>query len=580
MNIYLAAFYTKNTYGQEGYYNSSIQRLTESFLRHGGDLVEIVNEDTITGTYKELKFLHDNKLQACGHYAFKPLMLLNLMQKIQPGDVILYHDAGRIEYNYEFKTNIRPLVEKVVLNYEGIGLGVGTWSHNELTRDYCFREMGCNTSYIRHQNQLAANWGIYEKNPKTLKFLADWKKWCFNEEVVRTEKKDEKNHPEFKAHRWDQSILTNLHYLYSLKTLPDINLGWEKNINNFTGDTSKVKVAKTFNTPDGITLIYDVLYQKDMLVVFTSGTVDKIQLRINGKKIIPSREFLDGHHNVHRFEFDIEYTRFLSIKVHSTEKKITDKYIDFIIEKDYYTDLEAKHVLSVICQAGRNSIKSILDFVNYHLNLGIDKIIVHENGGRDFIKIYEALLPYINEGKVHIYCWKNIKFYQEFRPKSTPGALSNPGEIFHMNHSRFLFKNSKYLSCLNLDEILVPPKEVENITEYFDSLVTENIRKNYGGISYMPTDFAYIEGPNHYESKNVIKNVNNYPKHTYFPENVEVLTVHEAVVGKPSYKVDKSVMTFNHYPFLDRKDRINNHGVIGELDNVNKTLFKNALSSS
>lgn len=573
MKIHLVIFHTKVAYGQNGFYDSSIERLSNSFLKYGGDFIHVFNDENITGTYRELKFLNDNKLEAFGHYAFKPLVLLNVMSGLEEDDIILYHDAGRPQYNFEFRSDLKPLITKVVKHYQGLGLSNGMWPHSELTRDYCFKAMGCDTPYIRKQMQLAANWGIYQKNEKVLRFLEDWKSWCFEEEVVRTEKKDEINHANFKAHRWDQSILTNLYYLYSHKTVPDTKLGWEKDINNFTDDTSFIKVAKTFSTPEGITLIYDVLYRDNKLVVFCSGAVDNIVLKSSKENIQPTKVVRDPHYNVHRFEFNVDYSRFIEFEISSTEYTISFRNACFIIEKDYYDDTDAKHVISIIIQAGRNSVESILTFVKYHLNLGVDKIVIHENGGRAVIDIYKALLPYIIEGKVNLYCLKHLEFYQKLRPKSNPPAVTNVGEVFHMNHTAYLFKNSKYLTCLNVDELIVPPKGVKNLNNYLDSIITEEQLNNFGGINIRPNDFAPPSSGQYYTSKTLIRNVNNYPKLVYFPKNVEVITVHGMTVSKPPFDIPQNLLCFNHYPFLDRKDRSNFTNSIGELDNIDLTLF-------
>ena len=572
MKIHLVVFHTKKAYNQDRYYDVSIERLTESFIKFGGDEIHIINNENITGTYRELKFLNDNEEEAFGHYAFKPLVLLNTFKKIEYGDVILYHDAGRPQYNFEFRSDIRPLVDKVVKNYQGIGLSNGLWSHEELTKESCFKVMDCNTYYIRKQFQLAANWGIYQKNEKVLKFIEDWKKWCFIDEVVRTERPGETNHTNFKAHRWDQSILTNLYYKHSLKTVPDVKLGWEKDINNFTGDTNHIKVLKTFNNTEGISLIYDVFYRNHQLVVCTSGAIDNIVLKVNGVNRQADKITKDPHYNFHRFEFNVEYSRYVEFEISSVEYPVDSSNVNFIIEKDYYGDCNAEHVMSVIIQAGRNSVESIENFVKYHLNLGIDKIIVHENGGREVIHIYNMLLPYIEQGKVELHCLKHLQFHQKLRPINNPPAISNVGEVVHMNHVAFLYKNSKFLTCLNIDELIVPPKGIKNLTTYLNSILSQDILSNHGGINIRPYDFAAPKTGKYYTSTTLTENINDYPKLIYFPQNVEIVTVHGLTIGKPPFDISQDVLCFNHYPFLDRKDRTELHP-IGELSNLDLTLL-------
>jgi hypothetical protein len=235
MKIHLVCFNTKSCYGIVDYYQESFQKLSSSFLKNGGDEIHHFVEETLP--YKsdyEKYFFEDNKESAFGFYAFKPLIISHVMEEIPFGDVILYHDVGRPEYNYEIKKDIKKTVDLVKKTYMGIGLGRGPFSHNEYTRNDCFELMNCDFEELRHSKQLAANWGFYEKNHMVLEFISKWKEWCLNYEVVRSHYEYEINHQEFSAHRWDQSILTNLHFLYNLETLPNLKeYSWEKDINNF-----------------------------------------------------------------------------------------------------------------------------------------------------------------------------------------------------------------------------------------------------------------------------------------------------------------------------------------------------------
>jgi hypothetical protein len=100
MKIHLVLFHTKTAYGQEGFYDVSIERLVETFKKFGGDEVYVFNDGNINGTYKELQYLNDNKLEAFGHYAFKPLVILNVFEKLLPN---LKYDK---EYNIKNWKNL------------------------------------------------------------------------------------------------------------------------------------------------------------------------------------------------------------------------------------------------------------------------------------------------------------------------------------------------------------------------------------------------------------------------------------------------------------------------------------------
>jgi hypothetical protein len=571
MKIHLVLFHTKSAYGQEGYYDESVNRLINTFKENGGDEVHSYVEETLPFGNEDIKnYFEQYKNDAFGFYAFKPLIILDVMSKIPDGDVVLYHDAGRKEYNYSFKKNIRPLVNTVVDHYQGIGLCEGGWSHNQLTKDKCFKLMGCDTEYIRKKFQLAANWGIYEKNPKVLLFLNDWKKWCLNHEVVCSSI-DEQNHEGFTRHTWDQSILTNLFHLYSLKTVPYVNHGWEKDINNFIGDYS-IKVVNTFNDKEGLTLVTDIFYKYNKLHVLTTGVVKDVTLYYNNEYIKPSKTLLDPHGNNNCFQFDVEYRYHVRLNLEGIDNPIDNSNVSFIIKKEYYEDYPNEHVMSVVCHTSINSLDSIQTFIKYHLNLGCDKIIIYENGGNKFIELYNILREYINNNKVILKCFKNLKFYQKYRVNSP--HVTNAGETIHMNQSLNIYKSSKYLSCFNLDEFIVPPLEVLNITSCLDNLVIKYNLQDKGGISIMPNDFGKPEnGELFYKSNIVIPPVNNGPKVIHFPNNVNVTTCHSITSGNPTEYIDKNELSFNHYPFIDNNRPLG--GEIGRLNNINYNFFTN-----
>ena len=231
MNVHLVMFMT-HKYGMEDYYINSVENLIESSKQFGIEHFHIYNPETLNIDQPTLQYMKDNHDTGFGFYMWKPLVILDVMEQIKDGDVVLYHDAGRPEYNFSIKKDINILVDKVIKKYEGIGLAQGGWSNNQYTKDKCFKLMGCDTEFFRSKTQIVATWGIYEKNPKSLEFLNEWKKWCLNHDVICSPI-DEENHEGYVRHTWDQSILTNLFYTYSLQPLPYSVPGWEKDINSF-----------------------------------------------------------------------------------------------------------------------------------------------------------------------------------------------------------------------------------------------------------------------------------------------------------------------------------------------------------
>jgi hypothetical protein len=225
-------FSTNLKFGIEDYYAPSAINLIESAKKFGVEHFHLYSPEMLTISESDLQYMYDNSDTGFGFYMWKPIIILDVLEKVKKGDVIIYHDAGRREYKYSFKKDINILVQQVVDHYEGIGLGVGRWNNNQYTKDKCFKLMNCDREDIRNKPQVAANWCIFQNNTKSLELVQQWKNWCLNRQVVCSPV-NEINHEEYIRHTWDQSILTNLFYMHNIKPIPYTTVGWEKDINNF-----------------------------------------------------------------------------------------------------------------------------------------------------------------------------------------------------------------------------------------------------------------------------------------------------------------------------------------------------------
>lgn len=236
MKIHLALFY--NTINYE-YYIPSLTKLSESALKHGIDKIHIYTEENLPLDKDTLIYFKDNP-RGCGFYSWKPIVISTALDEIEIGDVILYHDTGRPNYNYEIKKDVRPLVNTVINEYQGIGVVAGGWSHRMWCKRYCYQAMNCDNENYWNLQHLTANWNIWQKNSLAQEIILKWKYWCSQKEVVDTDSHVNKNTEleGFEEHRWDQAILTNI-----IKYYTDLNIGirplpfkegvWEKDINNW-----------------------------------------------------------------------------------------------------------------------------------------------------------------------------------------------------------------------------------------------------------------------------------------------------------------------------------------------------------
>ena len=586
MIVNLVTFMTDSKFGKENYYVNSVRRLFESSKKFGVEHFHLYTPKSLPVSDYILNFMHDTSEHGFGYYSWKPIIILDVMNKISDGDVILYHDAGREEYNYEFKKDFNFLINDVVKNHGGVGIPVGPFKHKQYCKRDCFINMNCNEERYWNLTQVSANWSIWQKNSLSLKLLNEWKDNCLDPRGTVTTHSTSgplSDFSDYIEHRHDQAILTNLANKYAFEDRGIgllTTVGWEKDINNFinvpleiknsTSDYSKIKTPHIVDR-DEITLVIDVFYSNNKLKVLTTGAVKYVLLNRNTQVISPTYFIDDPHKNVHYFEFDIEYTSNVKLDLIGYDTFIDSSDMNFKIEKDYYGDVKVDHVLTAVCHTDINKISSIATFVKYHLNLGINKIILHENGGSKLYELYDALRPFIENGSVELFKWP-IKFYQALR-KEMKESPANIGEVSHMNHSLHLFSEAKYLTGLNIDELLVPPRYVMDINEYLDDLVKENNYQDAGGLSIMPNDFrSNKDDVQYYKSTELIENVNNGPKVIYFVKNVNMVSCHVITSGNQPISIEKDVLTFNHYPSLDSNRTYDN--IIGYLDNINYSLLE------
>jgi hypothetical protein len=580
---------TTTKYGKENYYASSIKNLIESSKQFNVEHFHIYTPEMLDIDDSTLQYMKDNHDPGFGFYMWKPLIILDVMKQINDGDVVLYHDAGRPEYDFNFKKDINNLVNRVIKDYGGVGVAQGGYPHHQYCKRDCFIEMDCNSDKYWNKKHLSATWSVWQKNDLALEILEQWKYYCsYPLKIISS---NDTNGPisdfsDFVGHRHDQAILTNLIYKYQLKTdnvvRPLIGaFGWEKDINNFIDynndddnpifDYSLTKFPNVLTTSKNITTVIDIYYKNNKLFILTTGAIEDVFI-VNGEDLISRNEKIhDPHINVHLFIFDIEYKNNIKIKLIGYKQTIDPPYAQFDIIKDYYGTYINEHIITVICNGFHNNVNSILTFVKYHINLGVDRIILHYREGNNIKEFYDVLRSYIEDEKVILLDWNGkIEFYQEIKKDESPVGL---GEVAHMNHTLNIFKEAKYLTWLNIDQLLVPPKEIFNINNYLDYLVTNYNCADSGGFVFKTIDF---KKPNsdlkYYESKEVVNNISIFPQLTYFIQNDKIISSHCVTLGPEPVKIPKEAISVNHYPFLDNNRSINGD-VIEYLDNLNYNLF-------
>lgn len=594
MNVHLVTFITNKKFGIENYYTASVDRLIASAKKFGIEHIHVYTPDSLPVSSHILNYMKNSDDPGFGFYSWKPVIILDVLNKLNDGDVVLYHDAGRIEYKYEFRKDINILINDVIQNYNGIGVGAGPFKNKDWCKKDCFIYMDCDEEKYWNLNQLTANWSVWEKNALSKEILEKWQMYCFHPRGIVTTYDTEgvlSDFDTFREHRWDQAILTNLIYKYHFDTkkvdVMSQRVGWEKDINNFINipqnintdlDYSFLKKPHMVSTDKDLTIILDVVYKNDYLQVVTTGAVKSIKLITQSGSISPDENILDPHGNVNSYTFTkVEYSKHIELTFEYHDGNIHDETLSFEIEKDYYEDYTGETILTALSNTLYNPIEYIKTYCKYHINLGYDRVILHELGPRIY-ELYDVLREYIESGKVVLIEWKIKHFYQLL--KSTNTIPTNVGDTSQMNHTLYIFKDIKYLTAINTDYYIVTKNKTNNISLYLDELVNKYNAHTAGGFVVKTLDFkAPPEGVDFYKSTEVI--TSSYKQYNLdyitlsFVKNVNTITCHFITSGNPTVDVTPDELAAHHYHFIYSQNRKHLEDDVIEMNsNINLELFE------
>jgi len=189
-----------------------------------------------TPWYQQNEIFKENR--GLGYWSWKPFIIRDTLMKLNDGDTVLYHDAGRPCYNWKITEPIKPAVEYLNKNHNGFGIIFGGFNHGKYTKRDCFVTMGCDEKKFHDHRQVSATWSFWQKNAFCLRMLDEWIIWLMHPtKIVSDIESKAPNLPEFQSsHRHDQSIFTNIllkkHFVKEYKVIFARRF-YEKDINNF-----------------------------------------------------------------------------------------------------------------------------------------------------------------------------------------------------------------------------------------------------------------------------------------------------------------------------------------------------------
>lgn len=213
------------TYGTPDF-NKSLDLLEKTAYEIGKvDKVFIYRRNWLETTefYQKNKYVLNIK-RGSGVWVWKAYIILETFKNIEEGDIVLYLDAGlkvidSLILLFEVaQTN--PNDGKVIFRVPWVGVDhiAKMW-----TKKDCFVLMGCDEAKYWNAPMTNGAVSLWVKNNNNNIFLNEWQKYCRDPRIVTDEPSmcGQPNFSEFKGHRHDQSVLTNLCTKYNFELFRD-----------------------------------------------------------------------------------------------------------------------------------------------------------------------------------------------------------------------------------------------------------------------------------------------------------------------------------------------------------------------
>jgi DNA-binding transcriptional regulator GbsR (MarR family) len=158
-----------------------------------------------------------------GYWCWKPNIILECMNRIDYGDVVIYVDSANILIN-----SLNYIVEKsktsdIILfdNRDGNNTGE-CWLNDKWTKRDCFKILNCDDPIYWKGKQINASYQVYTKTKFSMQFLNEYASYCLDVNAISDEPNIYGDNLEsFVDHRHDQSIASLLAIKYNIELLPD-----------------------------------------------------------------------------------------------------------------------------------------------------------------------------------------------------------------------------------------------------------------------------------------------------------------------------------------------------------------------
>lgn len=147
-----------------------------------------------------------SKPRGCGYWIWKPYIILDALNNLSEGDIVMYSDAG-----VSVIDDLSPLFEIASSNSSHGMMLFANGEHKNYTwtKKDCFALMGCDSEEYWNGQHLTATTSVWVNNKENIEFLKEYQRYLRDPRIVTDDPNMfGANRPQFKDHRHDQSVLS------------------------------------------------------------------------------------------------------------------------------------------------------------------------------------------------------------------------------------------------------------------------------------------------------------------------------------------------------------------------------------
>ncbi|MFM9195272.1 MAG: hypothetical protein ACKOWG_05935 [Planctomycetia bacterium] len=155
-----------------------------------------------------------------GLYTWKPHVIRRRIETLPEGDLLVYCDAG-CSLNPEGRSRLEEYLALAAADPAGVLAFSLDGTVGEWTKRAALAAFGADTPELRRRTMVLAGIRVLRAGPATLDLVREWESRMADLRIVDDSPSSEGEHPEFRAHRHDQSIFTLVAHGRGLRSIPD-----------------------------------------------------------------------------------------------------------------------------------------------------------------------------------------------------------------------------------------------------------------------------------------------------------------------------------------------------------------------